>query len=61
MTDPTRLELVIAVHKMYERLPRWRLIVRWETRRNRERLLRDLVADPPRERPRGEAPLLRGL
>jgi hypothetical protein len=61
MTEPTTLDLLLAVQRLYDETPRWRPIVRGEARRTRERLLRDMVADPPRERPRGEAPLLRGL
>jgi hypothetical protein len=57
----TELDLLLAAQRLYDDLPRWRWELRWQTRRHRERVLRRLVADPPREAPRGEAPLLRGL
>jgi hypothetical protein len=62
VTKPlTRLEVLIALQRAYDRTPRWRIILRWQSRRSRERLLRMLVEHPPGERPLGEAPLLRGL
>ena len=61
MSDPTKLDLLLAVQALYDEMPHWRIFARWEARRYREGLLRDLATDPPLERRPGEAPLLRGL
>ena len=56
MSDLSDFEILLAVQRILDRTPRWRLILRWEARRTRERLLRRLVLDRP---PKPEPPVLR--
>jgi hypothetical protein len=52
---------LVAVQRLYDDLPRWRIVARFQTRRLREESLQRLAAKPPEPKPSGEAPLLRGV